>query len=613
MKSVKILLRCGKLSFIVLMGVMNASAMETTVSNVTQLVDALQTHTSLNDRIWLERGVYDLTGVQMENDSTYGATHLVYASTWISGKGATPEDTVLLGDGTKRVLRCTANAGYQGSSGCRVSNLTISNGYAKAVSGVQYSGYGGGLCGIPIVTNCVITCCKADSGGGGARGGYIRSSKLLKNWTGGRGGGALKAGEIFSCEVRGNEATGNGGGISGADTSDVGPTGAIAGSTIADNVSSGQGGGVFWVSNIADTWICGNQAQGGSGGAFTWSGTMTECFVCSNRSYNASATSRAGGIENYTVTGGKIFANYVRGSGGGAYGGKLTGVEVFDNYATGEGGGVNSSTCTDCTIRDNFGGMNGSGGHQVGYNAAYSRLVRCDVSGTSLAGGSAVDSYIHDIGNEKKISGNPWMADAGMTNASIWTGIPVATNCVFYNNKTIGYSSTMFVGDSSASRGVTLVNCTIVSNKWGKTFNYTSSASGVAHIKNCVFYGNQGYDTTSFRDLHSWENTPTSGIRFENCAYGTSSGKFATIGDYADGPMYKFGAGGFASVPGFTGDEHHPYSLSRRSALRKIGLVEGWMSDGKDIVGNDRLRDGFCDIGAYQCWLPAPGAVLLLK
>lgn len=597
-------------------GVSAAFAKETTVSTVEELVAALPEHTAISDRIWLNPGVYDLTGVQMEEDSSCGGSHLVYCGTWIMGKGEKPEDTVLLGDGTKRIIHCTANAGYQGPYGCRLGNLMITNGYAKTVSGVANSGYGGGLLGLPIVTNCVIVGCKADGGGGGASGGaYIRSSKILSNWTGGRGGGALKAGEIFSCEVRGNEAVGNGGGLAGADTTGTGGTGTVRDSVIAENVSGGSGGGSFWVPTFERTLITANQAATDSGGAFTWSGTLTDCTVCSNRAYRESGTSYAGGIMYFTMNGGKIFANYAKSGGGGAYGSTLTGVEIFDNYAGGSGGGVAGndtmpSVCTDCVIRDNFSA--GAGG-----NVSDVRLVRCDVSGTTLAGGSAVDCRIHDIPAVKTISGNPWNTTASHSNPSIWSGIPIATNCLFYSNQTIGYSATMFVADSSSPRGISLVNCTIVSNKYGKTFNYTNP-NGPSRIKNCVFFGNQAHDSTSVRDIHSWENTSAGTIFFENCAYGKASGQFADMSKYASGPLYKFGTDGFPAKPGFMGeqDPEHPYALKRSSPLRGRGAYADWMASATDIRGEGYARateDHKVDIGCYQCWLPAPGMMLFVR
>jgi hypothetical protein len=140
-------------------------------------------------------------------------------------------------------------------------------------------------------------------------------------------------------------------------------------------------------------------------------------------------------------------------------------------------------------------------------------------------------------------------------------------------------------------------------------------------VKNCVFIWNQGYDTTSFRDLHSWENNTSNGLRFANCAYGTATGRFAAgqscnLADSSDGPMYKFRADGFPADPKFAfKDAAHPFEPKRNSPLRGIGMREDWMVNETDIRGEGypRLRDGLVDIGCYQCWIQPKGVVISVR
>jgi hypothetical protein len=266
-------------------------------------------------------------------------------------------------------------------------------------------------------------------------------------------------------------------------------------------------------------------------------------------------------------------------------------------------------------IRNNFHGANGTGA-----NSYSSVLYGCDISGTGVDGGSAVNCEFHNICNGSVMNEHPYVSNASWS-GHIYSNIPVCTNCLFRNNIATNYSLSLFCGVSDAKRSGSIVNCTVVSNKYGKTFNYMKSEEYPVTVKNCVFIWNQGYDTTSFRDLHSWENNTSNGLRFANCAYGTATGRFAAgqscnLADSSDGPMYKFGADGFHADPKFAlKDAAHPFEPKRNSPLRGIGMREDWMANGTDIRGEGypRLRDGFVDIGCYQCWIQPKGVVISVR
>ena len=594
-----------------------ASATTVTIQSgdVVALTNALATYQGNSHTIYLEPGDYDLTGIQMEDDSVSGGSHLFLKYSKIIGKGETPWDTRLVGDATHRILRVQNDSGYDGPFGAVIQNLTFTNGYAKKVADVANSGIGGGVYGYPIATNCVFIGNRAEGSGGGIGGGtYTWFCKILNNTSGGIGGGAYHPNYLYNCEVRNNTAADSGGGVGQGST-----YGRIVDSVIVGNTSGVYGGGVFWTAMVTNTVIAENVCVSGGGGYFTWTAPtdatspcrMYDCIVCSNNATSGTG----GGVWNAKVYRTKVFANRAN-NGGGTQDCISEDSEIHDNYAGGEGGGVRNRSCTNCRIWNNFAGG-------AGQNAKDVHFFNCDVSGTGLYGGSASGTFFHDVGGVT-ISGNPYKEDASFSSGNFWAGVPVATNCLFRNivirgsGSTDGYSTILFVGDSGQPRGMSFVNCTIVSNNFGKTFAYTREPYP-SEVKNCVFFGNLVYGN-SYSDIHSWEDVTEAGIRFSNCAYFKSSGKFATLNGFSDDPttLYKFGANGFPAKPGFMGeqDPEHPYALKRSSPLRGRGAYEGWMASAYDIRGEGYARatdDHKVDIGAYQCWIPAPGLMLLLR
>ena len=573
------------------------------IGDVTALTNAIATYKTSGTTVKLDPGDYDLTGVQMEEEgSSYGKTHLVVSGVQIIGQGESPEEVRLIGDGTCRVYRMIRDT-Y-----AKLQNLTITNGYAKTIAGAADSDKGGGIHGYPTVTNCVIIGNKADGNGGGTcHYTYIWASKILNN-TAGAGGGAYQPNYVINSLVRGNRSTGHGGGINGNGY------GRAEGSIIVDNVANGAGGAICAVNNVTNCYIAENIASAGGGALYSW-GRRDKfaygCTICSNK------TTSGGTVYEYTIVGGKIFGNYAQ-NGGGASCCNLREVELHDNYASANGGGTYSGNATNCVLRNNFKGS-GDGPNSFGSN-----LYGCDISGTGLYSGSAMNCVVHDVVDNPFIEGNPYIADATWT-GHVYAGIPNCTNCLFRNNRVLNYSRSMFCGIMQSTRSGSIVNCTIVSNKYGKSFNYMSTAAYPVYVKNCVFVWNEGYDTTSYMDIHSWENNTTNGLRFSNCAYGTVAGRFVAGGECdlakcSDGPMYKFGRDIGANTKFVLKNAKdiqpfHPFEPKFTSPLVGKGAVEPWMAGATDIrgAGYARLREGKVDIGCYQCWLNPAGITLSIR
>ena len=561
-------------------------------NTVEGLVHLLKTFTTSSEIVELETGDYDLTGIQMEEaGSKYGESHLVISGVQLRGKGDRPEDVRLIGDGSCRVLRMIPE------TFARVQNLTITNGYAKTISGASDSKHGGGIYGYPTVTNCVIIGCKADGNGGGTYGyTYIRNCQILNN-SASQGGGVFQPNEVLNSEVCGNNSSSHGGGIYGNGS------GRVDGSTISRNTAGGAGGGICAVNTVTNSIVSLNSAQSGGGALYSW-GRSTKfayyCTICSNK------TTTGGTSQEYTIIGGTNFANYAQ-NGGGARKCDLRGVRIHDNYATANGGGVDECTVEDCILSNNFAGSNGP-------NASNSTLFGCEITGTTCFQSIFDGCSFHDIGQSVSMTGNCYI-DTSFTPPYVLNGYVECTNCLFYGNHSSKSDGSLFAGNSGGSRKSHLVNCTIVSNSYAYVFKYFKTDAVRMSVINSVFWGNTLNNGITDCDI-SWDGLTTAeGIFFSHCAYGISN--VSGLESYTDGTVYKFGVNGFSSNPKFVGnaDAENPFAIKRTSPLRNAGQVFDWMSGSTDIRGEGfmRLRDGKVDIGCYQCWLMPTGLKISVR
>ena len=568
-------------------GILQATVYRT--NTVDGLVHLLGTYTTSSDTVELESGDYDLTGVQMESSgSKYGKSHLVLSGVLLRGAGDSPNDVRLIGDGTCRVLRMIPDT-Y-----ARLQNLTITNGYAKAMEGASDSKHGGGIYGYPTVTNCVIVGCKADGNGGGTYGyTYIRKCRILNN-TANQGGGVYQPNEVINSVVSGNHSTSHGGGIYGNGS------GRAVGSTVIGNVAGGAGGGVCAVNMVTNCIFSQNTATSGGGAMYSWGRAdkfAYDCTICSNK------TTTNGTVVEYSIVGGTIFANYAQ-NGGGARNCTLDGVEIHDNYATGSGGGLSDCSASDCVLRNNISAS-------AGPNVSGGTLTHCDISGTTCYKIVATGCRFHDIGQEVELSGNSY-SEATFKPVYILNDYLNCTNCLFYGNVAARYDASIFGGNSGGSTKSHLVNCTIVSNSYPYVFKYFKTAAANIEVVNCVFWGNTAYDGVTSRDISMGDMVTSDGVSLSYCAYGTSN--VVGLDDYVDEALYQFGANGFGANPKFVMDEDatNPYALKTASPLIGRGKVLDWMSSATDIRGEGfaRIRDKKVDIGCYQCWLTHPGLMI---
>ena len=239
------------------------------LTNAFQQLDAAGFNGRMGARVWLEPGVYDLSGVYMESVS-----HLLLSNchnVLVAGLGNGPGDTILLGGGeaeARRVLNCggsnydwltisnltvtggwtTGNGGgIQGSGSVRYIDLVVSNNYAKGAWG---AGGGGILRGRAI--NCLFADNRTDNWGGGffCDGGGGQDAKFVQG--------------SWNCVFTNNTAASYGGGQFGA--------GKCIGGTFIDNRAV-HGGAFACNSGAAFTW---------HGGRFTNETEITGCIFSGN-------------------------------------------------------------------------------------------------------------------------------------------------------------------------------------------------------------------------------------------------------------------------------------------------------------------------------------------
>ena len=582
----------------------------TTVSSVTQLVDALGNYQGGNDIIYVAPGNYDLSGVQMSTDK--GGSHLFLKGASLKGTTSNCDDVKLIGDGTLRVLDTDNSISYQST----IENITVTNGWAKTVAGVSTSGSGGGIRGYHYCKNCKIVGNRADKNGGGmSTGSHANMCWILNNTAGGQGGGVFSPNDVIDSVVQGNTSTGDGGGIHGGDSY----AGVVRGSVVTGNTSDSTGGGICSVKQTTNTVVSLNTAVRG-GGLASWDISKVvaiDCTVCSNKV----TTYGGGGLYQYKMNGGSLFANATVGTGQSANGGgasvsQLTGVDIHDNHANGKGGGVHNCTvCEECTIWNNT--ADGDGRNAIGSN-----LVACDVSGTEVHSGTAARCVFHDVGVSVTIN-NPHVEKTAAA-TTVFAAVTAVTNCLFHSNVFTSYSASLVTRSGGTDNDGSMVNCTFVSNQYSRAFGTCTSTAHPLYVENCAYYGNRNYNATLNMDLCVYEDSylKVGALWLANIAYGKADGllKDSELPKYIkDGSqIYKFGKDGVAATPGFVGaveDPENPFALTKQSTLRRKGAVADWMETATDIrgEGHPRLYVGIVDIGCYQYWQEEKGLILTIR
>lgn len=631
------------------------------IGDVDALTNALKT-CSAGDTISLSKGIYDVSFMTNSPMSTsgYGKSLLALNKENLTLIGATGNrDDVLIT--TQGGIHSLINIE---SSGDAVRDLSLSGGYAASAN-ADNNKVGGGvhfLANNAMLSNCVVTACRAASGNGGGAVAGVYSQ-------------GVPYGTCYDCLFHGNNTTRNG--------SLVGYLTTFRNCVFSNNVTTASvkneyNGSITRNCRVYDSLFIGNQANAcggvyggvavncrflfntGSnplgnqwnnvGGGGARDAVLTNCYFYGNRTYRSGGAIRGGKVVNCTVVsnslihatdssgggisgatlveGGSVISNIAASAGGGLSGCTgVTNVYVAFNAAYGAsktlGGGLyNCGTITNCVVEYNICSKvdNGSGmcntsaygtlfrfnGHEHASRdggAGYS-LVNCELVGSAVLLPELMEGCrVHHFSNAVDVVDNVKYGPCSRTALYAVQRATTVRNCLFDHNYITNQGNTAYFYTTTA-RPLRVENCTFADNVSHMTMRGYNAADRVAAFVNCVFSNNHRWQTAVDISGHDTGYTV-----FTNCYYSVrwNFDQDASMIDklLPDEVVSK--------QPGLLGEGDHPYSLKLKSPLVGKGLVLDWMANSVDFAGNPRLRDGKVDIGCYQCWLDPIGFVLQLK
>lgn len=481
---------------------------------------------------------------------TNSAQLSISSQIWVRAVSTNPVDTVIDGNYPAVIARCV----YINASNALISGFTISNGCSTTKGGGVYIDTLGGT-----ISNCLIVFNTAASStfnysnnGGGGLAGYPNTAGVT--------------GLVIDCTVRNNIAVTNCGG----------------------------GAHLMGTMRIVNSVFDGNRCyQGsGSGGGALVNGTVRfeGCSFSGNRSMSGWV---GGGIYNYSA-------------------GNLTATGcVFTGNWGGNGGGVavyNRGRLYNCVFIANTGGLGGGVGGTRN-DAGPLEVVGCYFASNYAGYGAGICSYlkntsIRDCIIENNSGGAGYGGGIYLENGAVG----VISNCVIRNTTwtsqhgggvrmvngrmvgclvsgnvcTNGLYGGAWIGDSNC----VVESCTIVGNS-AKNGGAGMICTGGTTVRNTIIYGNM----TST----GWTNW--AGGTYTNCCSDTTNG--------------MAGVGNIAADPLMVDTNSGNYRLRPVSPCVNAGLYQDWMSGATDLDGQQRIRYGMVDMGAYECLYK--GTLLMFK
>ena len=577
---------------------------------VTALTNALA-NCGNNDIVTLSSGVYDLAGIVSHSNETYGASHLLTPSSKTITLRGDPsldrEDVVLKGDGTARIL-------FLKKVGCKIENISFTNGFAKTGAVVHTDASLPGKAGLCDLSNCVFRCNVSDSNAGVAYGATLYNC-LAESNRAKTNAGVIQYAKVFNTTFRRNSAK-NGGACYQTDA---------MGCVFEEHSSESDGGALTYTCTASNCVFRFNSA-GGAGGAGNGSYAIRDCRFIGNSSVgNGGALSG----QQKDVSGCWFESNWARGANqhGAIYGvGANILVQdcIFTNNAAGKGNGVGQDVAvwSNCLFVANQMRAVEKGQAGVSGGTFYNCVFRGQWSAAAGSNSqSPTNSYAESRRWQQMLSvRNGTLFDctiegcvtncvmtrctiAGCTNTPVVIfGTAALTNCLVAGNRTVSDASVnqplgLFYGDTSGA-GISLVNCTVADNQ-GTVFNNVGG-----NIANTIFFGNTEADITA-------KGTYGTALTFDHCLYRTCQSTASTEPVFSDCVVL-----GASETPKFNEmeDDAYPYYMTRPSSKSvNAGKAIAWESGAVDLCGNPRVRDDLVDIGCYESVIPRHSFIIIIR
>lgn len=331
------------------------------------------------------------------------------------------------------------------------------------------------------------------------------------------------------------------------------------------------------------------------GGAAGYGGSYFDCQFVSNE-VSVAYSSRGGALLSPVIASNCVFVANTAYTGG-AVAGKNAGLATdylvqnsfFTNnwVAKGSGGCLNTVTVSNCVVHGSHVDANGTwGGAGVNVNAFNSIFEYNVLHGLNYvySGGGALGSggcAVNCIFRYNK--------DLGTSTAGACAEVTM-TNCLVYGN----YAESKTYGGFAVYATKPVVNCTIVSNT---VPSGTAACDGT--FINCIIVDNA-------KDIMS---TSKLASHMTNCLFCTTEGTTAldTNGclQVSNGVKVKFQS--------LDPESENAFRLTRRSPARDFGCDVGLTAADRDLDGLSRVCEKAIDAGCYECNIPAPGLLLMVK
>ena len=421
---------------------------------------------------------------------------------------------------------------------------------------------------------------------------------------------------VSNLTVTGGYTTDNGGGICGNDSGSVQYYNLIVSNNYAVGSNGGGGGGCMRGRAFNCLFADNGTAQRGGG---LWTSGGCGMMNATQGAWDCVFT------NNYSANG-----RY----GGGLYlSGKCLRCKFFENHSN-HGGGVavsakkytwylnppiytNTTEIVDSVFEGNYLSYNGKG--YAVYNGVGANISNCVFSanyhknGSCLVyGGNLYDCVVtNNIANDYllyncnlkrcKVLDNTVNGNQGLIDGEVAAGTHTNVNCIFAGNVMTSYGR---ISNSKA-----FVNCTIVGNDSQNGGNYGFICHPNCHLSNCVLSGNKiGNSMLDIRAISDPGGTATSALHMVSCVYVKSQ---SAVGEDWEGLVNCKKVADVRFVDAPNGD----YTPKTRSYAYDAGLMADWILDlvgDRDLAGNPRVFGRGLDIGAYECQLKKPGAMLIV-